>query len=700
MSQETRPLDPASIDSFIESTRAEGRAPSDPDGRLVRSLHGAYTLPAASRAGALERVHARLLAEMASPSSAAGVTAREAGATERSVRPIATPRGHRRERRVNRARSAFGAIAAVLVVALLAGAFYAVTQGRGKKGGTGPTATTTSAHEQIGVWQDVAISSANTGGKLDFDPSKGVAYSVAVSDGTVYTCGSGHLWYSQDGGAHYSPFSPALPSSFAAQISGACTITTVQGWPGLFIAPTSNPSARSVLYAAPGDGSWQKLIMSGTATPAGAGGSSQVIVDGGQIWADLFNSANFESITPAVQASGDWLYFGSATSGSYDLVGTHDFGQSWVDISAADTVSPCTHFAVSPNDEYYLACQPSSAGDISESVDGGKTWTSLGGGVGSSLYLVGMSDHTIYATYANPAYTEHVVTSDVKTDVWNDQGSVYAVNMGGPETVTSDGTIYFPVLDDQTASKLSVYTYSPGSQGLKQILNPTALPGAKGGIREFGGLWPNMTPAVYSFETPATTGPTSAYRLFLPSPSSGPIATQPAATPTATAIGDVPCTQATGDPASIQPGGVGADSSTLAQRWGKQDGVAAGSSYYGPITSQGIPQIQVTNGYSRAYELFYNVDSGHKFAPTDATALAKTILPTDATAMTQLQPVMDPQSGVETLQQLYCSAAYLAVAPPIGQTSTFPVPRNGVIRVTYRLGQVGNVQLIVFEPAQ
>lgn len=703
MSQQMPPLDPTRIDEYIDTARTANHdgATDDPSARLVRSLHGAYAMPAATRTAVLDRVHERLRAEMELPSTA-----------RLSVRPVANvppidlsddaPR-QLRDRPVSRMRSAFGAVAAVLVVALLAGAFYAVTQssgaGRVKRRGAGPTATHQSTPGPIGVWQDVSISSGNTGGKLDFDPTKGSAYSVAASDGTVYACGSGHLWYSQDGGAHYSPFSPALPSSFASGISGACTMTTVQGWPGVFIAPNNSPDNRSVLYAGPGDGSWQKLIMSGTATPAG-GSASPTRVSPPQILLDLFNSANYESLTPAVQASGDWLYFVSAGGSSYDVVGTHDFGQTWVDVSASDMGDPCTHFVVSAHNYDFLACQPSSAGNITETLDGGKTWRSLTGGVGDSLYLFGMSDSAIYATYANPTYTEHVVTHDVKSGDWLDQGSVFAANLGGPLMVTSDNTVYFPVLDDQTATRLSVYTYTPSSQGPRQILAYTSIPGVKGGTRAFGGLQPGAPPAIYTIETPAKTGPTAVYRMYLPAVASAPASTTPTVAPTATAIGNVACTQAAGDPANIQPGGVGADTSTFATRWGKQDGVAAGSSYFGPLTAQGVPEIQVTNGYARAYELFYNVSSGQKMAPSDATTLAKSILPTDATPITQLQSVVDPQSGVETLQQLYCSAAYLAVAPPSGQATTYPVPRNGVIRVTFTLGQVGNVQIIAFGPVR
>ena len=702
MSQQMQPLDPATIDEYIEATRTTRQTQADADAQLVRSLHGAYALPAATRTAVMERVHERLRSEMINPSSSVGTTARTEGSVLRAVEPRVGSPGRRNGSPLGRVRSAFGALAAVLVVALLAGAFYAVTQGHVKKHGAGPTATVTqnATLGPIGVWQDVAISSANTGGKLDFDPNKGVAYSVATSTGTVYVCGGGHLWYSQDGGAHYRPFAPALPSSFASGITGACTMTTVQGWPGLFIAQSNNPDGRSVLYAAPDDGSWQKLLMSGVALPAGGGGSHGQVVIGGDIWSDLFNSANYESLTPAVQASGDWLFFTGMGGGSPDLVGTLDFGQTWVDVSAAYTGNPCTHFAVSPNNHFYLACQPSSAGGVSESVDGGKTWTSLGGGIGSSLYLVGMSDHTIYATYANPAYTAHVVTSDVKTGVWNDQGSVYAVNMGGPETVTPDGAVFFPVLDDKTASQLSVYTYSPGSHGLKQVLGSTASPGTKGGIREFGGLWPNMAPAVYSFQTPAITGPTSAYRLFLPSPASGTTLPTPTATTPAspTPIGNVACTQAQGDPASIQSGGVGANMSTLSTRWGGTDGAGLGSLYFGRM-SDGRPQAQAPDGYSRAYGLIYNVDPAKKTTLPDATALAKTILPTDATALTPLQDTVNAQSGHEEMTQLYCSAAYLAVAPT-SQQGPLLVPRNGVIKVTYVLGQVGNVQSIAFWPVQ
>ena len=702
---------PERIDDTIDaalSARRDGVA-TDQGARLVGALRGAYTLPPATATAVLERVRERLHAEMA-VASPAGEPARVDGGSQfdgDDERPEAlTPLPMRHERRGGRVAKTLRAIAAVLVVALLLGAFYAVTQGRGpgrsKGHGLGQGATVTSATPAvspalIGTWQDAAISSANANGRLDFNPSGGVAYAVAQTNGYVYACGGGHLWYSVDGGGHYSVFTPALPASFAAQITGGCTMTTVQGWPGLFIAPNGDYTGRSVLYATPGDAAWQKLIMSGMA-PTAANPAIQYQVDGGQIWRDLFQPSQLDSLTPPAAASGQWLYFEGAAN--QHLIGTNDLGRSWVDFSASDTGSGCGNFAVDPTDPGILACQVTGKGGVAETTDAGKSWTLLTGGANDSAYLMGMSGDTIYATYSRPTYTEHILTHAITSGVWVDRGSVHVVSMGGPVAVTPDGALYFPALDDQTASQFGLYVYTPGALGLRQTQGFETIPGNMGGVRLFGGLWPGSPPAVYTMNTFAASKTATLYRMFLPAATAPSVVETPTATtqPTATPIGNVACTQAPGNLASIQSGGIGADFSTLATRWGGTDGAAAGSLYFGH-TSKGTPQVQAPNGYGRAYGLIYNVDPAQPMTITQATALAQTILPTDAAPLTALR--YSPASGNNPpeYQRTYCSAAYLAIAPT-SQQGPLPVPRNGVIQVSYVLNADGSVLNIDFWPVQ
>ena len=700
MSQEMSPFDFDTIDDFIDSHRSATADRVSDETRLVRSLHGAYALPMASSTAVLDRVQERLRVAI-SGEPANGQSSRSRARTGQAVMPLSPARPASGRPR-GRARSALGAIAAVLMVALLGAAFYAVTLGRdnGRANSHTPTksASATTGVGPVAAWQDVAISQANTDGKLDFDTAQGVSYSVAATDGSLYACGNGHLWYSSDGGAHYSVFAPALPSSFAASIHGACTMTTVVGRSGVFIAPSSNPSGRSVLYAAPGDSSWQKLIMGGIANSA-AGGSTSTTVDGGQLWSDLFQSASLQSLTPAVAGSQGWLFFQTAGGPNSDLVGTNDFGLTWVDISAANTASPCTHFAVAPSNPYILVCQSSAGGGVRETLDGGKTWAPLPEGSVRNLYLVGISPRVVYGVSLGSDSTARLETYDTKGgSTWVEAGLVTAADFLGPVTVTPDDSIYFPTLDSATSAQLAVYSFTPGEKSLRQMMGYQTILGSPKGERSFGGLWPGATPAIYSLLAPATTGPTSIVRAFLPDALATPASPTATVATTPTAIGDTPCTQTPGSPASIQPGGLGADLSTLVTRWGPSDGVAAGTEYYGPITSQGVPEIGVADGYSRVYSLNYTVDRTRKFVQPDATALATTILPSDATPLTPLQPFPAPGGGLKTeMQQLFCSAAYLAVTPT-SQQGPLVVPHNGVIRVTYLEGQVGNVYTISFEP--
>jgi hypothetical protein len=426
----------------------------------------------------------------------------------------------------------------------------------------------------------------------------------------------------------------------------------------------------------------------------------QYPVDGGMLWHDLFQPTRLESLTPPVTASGQWLYFEGAVR--QDVIGTNDFGQSWVDISAAGTGSACENFTVDPTNPAILACQVTGKGGVAETIDGGKSWTLLTGGANDNLSLMGMSGDTVYATYSQPTYTEHVLTHDIKTGAWVDRGSVHAVSMGGPVAVTPDGALYYPTLDDRTATQLGIYVYTPDARGLRQTQGYTTIPGNMGGVRLLGGLWPGSPPAVYTMKTVDTVAAQTAtlYRMFLPATTANAVVVTPTATTqrTTTPIGNVACTQASGNLASIQPGGVGADFSTLATRWGGEDGVALGSLYFGH-TSKGTPQVQVPDGGSRAYGLLYNADPAQPITMTQAIALAQTILPTDVTALSPLRYSAAGGSNPAEYQRTYCSAAYLAIAPA-SQQGPLPVPGNGVIQVTYYLNTDGSVSEINFWPAQ
>jgi hypothetical protein len=262
------PFAPAIVDEAIEAARlSSSTAEDDRDAALVRALHQIHALPPGATA-TLERVRNQLqsaaLAEDGDPPMP--------GDLPRVVRTLPPWRPFR-ARFGGWQTSLVREVAAVLIVALLGASFFAALHRGGTSVRNGqPTPSVAHPSGPIGVWQDVSISQASTDGKLDFDPTAGVTYATNRDTGDVYACGSGHLWRSNDGGATYTPFVPALPAQAVPTHSARCVITTVPGFSGVFAAAdvaqrgdNATVGTGPIFYAQSGDAGWQTLAIQGTA---------------------------------------------------------------------------------------------------------------------------------------------------------------------------------------------------------------------------------------------------------------------------------------------------------------------------------------------------------------------------------------------------------------------------------------------------
>jgi hypothetical protein len=149
---------------------------------------------------------------------------------------------------------------------------------------------------------------------------------------------------------------------------------------------------------------------------------------------------------------------------------------------------------------------------------------------------------------------------------------------------------------------------------------------------------------------------------------------------------------------TIQPGGLAADISTFAARWGAFQGYAAGNWYFGKNADTGQQIIDVAPPASnhRVFSMSYTVNTLATLTPMRAQALAQTILPTDATQQGDLQTITD---GHTTSQKaIYCSPAF-AAAFPANTQAIEPLSGSGFVTVTYGLRPDGSVEMINLEPS-
>ena len=684
--------------------------------RLIHALAGYHTLPPEADRS-LESVRTRIRITAGASDASISTGHRDANLHRRGE-PGSRPEQSQRAmgsssgmRPVVALTTPLRAVAAVLVVALLLGGFVAVLHLRG-----GRQIVT------VPTWQNVGIAREKVHGQpLDFDPASGVGYTISQSGGRIYAVGGTHLWYSDDGGATYRPFAPALP--FIKNVK-SYIISTVPGLRGVFASPGSvdNPGA-PIFYAEAGAPGWSTLQSADAAHPI-ATPQSTTPIDPARIWKAIFYEYTFGQATGQniqARAVGNWLF---VLAGPRDigatLIGTPDFGATWYDLSAT-MPEPCMQFAVNPVDARQLFCLTTSS--IEQTADGGLTWKQVMNasppGTSFSLYTsIWASARAVYSyTYSSlNTPTPNVTPPDMQlahhplgVGNWA-TATLYRMPQGNGAVVidVSPGDTVYALagsvtagLESQTQVQASVL--ASGARQFVPVGEETTLsiPGNQV-FFELGNIYSTDTPAIYahallSAQTAATQ---PLYRLALPrmdvypQQEVTPLATPPLSA-TSTPVLHPACTSTPGVVANIQNGGFGANYDTFARRWGASGGVAAGSEIFGQW-SDGTPKVQIADALPsnhRVYQMSYHVDKAQAVTEAQGEVLAKSILPKDAT------PVGRSQQDNELIVT-YCSAAIIAAFPPSVQDINGPLPHNGLIAVNYALRTDGNVEAIAFTPMQ
>src|SRR5260221_12260281 len=392
------PFAPATVDEAIEAARISSpKAEDDRDAALVRALHQIHALPPGATA-TLERVRNQLqsaaLADDDDPPMPSDLP--------RVVRTLPPWRPFR-ARFGGWQTSLVREVAAVLVVALLSESFFAALHRGGTSVRNGqPTPGVAHPSGAIGVWQDVSISQASTDGNLDFDPTAGVTYATNRDTGDVYACGSGHLWFSHDGGATYTPFMPALPAQAAPTHSARCVITTVPGFPGIFATSDAAQQgdnavhgAGPIFYAQSRDAGWQTLAIPSTARVINS--TPTINLQPEDIWGAIFTDFGVGILEPAV-GSHNWLFARMHSSYATGIVATPDFGHTWVWLDGPSAAFACGNYAVDPADPRTVVCDHGNASALSETRNSGYTCQPLDDPQPlTSFAVIGVSSAAIYA---------------------------------------------------------------------------------------------------------------------------------------------------------------------------------------------------------------------------------------------------------------------------------------------------------------
>jgi hypothetical protein len=492
----------------------------------------------------------------------------------------------------------------------------------------------------------------------------------------------------------YSQFTPTLPPVTAAEVAAsaapgehACDVATIPGAPGVFAAipdPGAAPGkvpSWVIGYATPGAAQWQVLA---SLDPLASGGEQ-----GYQLWQEIAGSGPH-----SVQVVGNWLFVGGAKV----LSGTPDFGRTWSALSEPliqQHSQFCPVFAVDPDDPMQLFCAtfPMQAAlgpsGVSQSQDGGVTWQDMGlaGDGRTAVYTVlGASDSAVYAsqhcgTCQGAGTATVLLQHPIHGGAWQRLGSMPGVApyLG----ITPDNALYAAGAA-QTGGTFAAqaYQYIGEKAGFQPIGNRLALPlGDSQAIFGLGGVFPGGQPALYLRASPQTTqGSQPAerlYRLALPPTAAGtpldatplPTAAPPLPTPTPQTV--APCTTAAANLATIRPGGLGADISTFAARWGPVSGGGHGIVAFGRYADR-TPKLQASPADGRVMYITYFVDPQQQVSANQVAALVQTIVPADA--MSQGPPAPASNGQLE-LTQTFCSAAYRSLVPSSG----------GTISVTYHL---------------
>lgn len=680
-------------------------ADSDPDARLIHALAIAHHLPAGADA-ALHRVRARV-SDTQSPAELNG------GAVD-AVSPDDTPAvGPRPPRlrstpRVSRMTSAMRALAAVLVVALLAGGYLALLRSRG----TGQVPP-----PQARGWQDASIFATRTGTHtLDFQPSDGISYAVATTGGTVYACGSGHLWYSTDGGDTYQPFTAEPPPPLAIDrppppgtTLDRCVIVTVPGLPGVFaferVIGADPTFPRAIGYAMPSSNRWQDIPP----TTVTAQSIDSALPQG--IPLDRYLISQQLAYDGTAQAGQSWIYLPyhqdnykpRADVPTQLLIGTPDFGATWYWIDYAlfrQHNLSCARAVVQPDDSRRIACEVDN-GDGTRSIwlttDRGLTWVSLPAPTIAPAHLVAITGSGVYAAtdptadvsgglllrLSNLATGWRLIAALPSPAVPLAAGTERTIAVG------RDGAIYVAqhVADEASTTVQVDMLPAGGASHFVSVAPAQRFTPARSGIA-FGGL-DGQTPAVYLGAAVSFKGSVAPLERLALVPGSVPSPVYTSApTPLPTAEPPQPRPQCAHVPitlTAIQPGGLGALVSTFPARWGQPKAQPGDREIF--TLAGGTLTLDAPASNGRANGMTYTVDSNVSLSLAKAQALARQLMPTDAREVYVGTPVVHP------FARAYCSGGLWAAFPP--DTYDFTM---GTFVVTYYQHADGSVDHFDLSP--
>jgi hypothetical protein len=661
------------IVSLLALPPAAAGADSDPAARLIRALAIAHRPPDGADA-VLHRVRARLSAAPSPVDADDGDDLGDfsAGAASASAPPRLPP-----ARRVSRATAAMRTLAAGLVIALLAGGYLALLRSRGTEQVPPP---------QAHGWKDASIASARTTHPLDFHSSDGISYAVATTGGTVYACGSGHLWYSTDGGTSYQPFTPELPPPPAIEQplpSGAtldrCVIVTVPGLPGVFaferVIGLGQDLPRAIGYATPGNDHWRDMPMTTNAQSINPTLPQGILLDPYQVAQQL-------AYDGTAQASQGWLYLPlhqqdntpSTQVPNLLLIGTPDFGGSWywIDFTLFRQHGlSCARVVVQPDDARRIACEVDN-GDGTHSIwlttDRGASWVSVPVPSVAAVHLAAITSRGVYATTdpTREASGGLLLRLPDLTTGWRlvapfpSPAAALAAGTEREVAVGRDGAVYVAQrVSDEASTTVQVDMLPKGASRFASVAPANRFTPARGGVA-FGGL-DGRTPAVYlgaavSFK--GSIAPLERLALVpssLPSPVYTPV---PTVAPTAEPPTPRPqCAKVPITLGAIRPGGLGAPVSTFPAVWGQPYSNPGGKQLF--ALPGGTLTLDAPAGNGRASGMTYTVYPNVTLSLDRAQQIARQLMPTDAREIYVGAPFT-----IHPIEHAYCSGGLWAAFPP------------------------------------
>ncbi|HEU5441578.1 MAG TPA: hypothetical protein VFU88_20000 [Ktedonobacterales bacterium] len=660
------------IVSFLALPPAAVGADSDSDARLIHALAIAHRLPDGADA-VLHRVRARL---SAAPSPVDADDGDDLGDFSAGEGLASLPPHWSSARHGSRATAAMRTLAAGLVIALLAGGYLALLRSRGTEQVPPP---------QARGWRDASITTARTSHPLDFHSSDGISYAVATTGGTVYACGSGHLWYSTDGGATYQSFTPELPPPPAIEQplpSGAtldrCVIVTVPGLPGVFaferVIGLGQDLPRAIGYATPGSNRWQDIPMTPNAQSVNPPPSQGILLD-------PYSIAQQLAYDGTAQASQGWLYLPlhqqnntpSTQVPNLLLIGTPDFGGSWYWIDSTlfrQHALSCARVVVQPDDARRIACEVDN-GDGTHSIwlttDRGASWVSLPAPSIAPAHLAAITSRGVYAT-TDPtpeASGGLLLRLPDLTAGWRlvapfpSPAAALAAGTEREVAVGRDGAVYVAQrVSDEASTTVQVDMLPKGASRFVSVAPARRFTPARGGVA-FGGL-DGQTPTVYlgaavSFK--GSVAPLERLALVpssLPSPVYTPV---PTVAPTAEPPTPRPqCAKVPITLAANRPGGLGAPVSTFPAVWGQPKANPGGREIF--TLAGGTLTLDAPAGDGRASGMTYTVYPNVTLSLAQAQSLARQLMPTDAREIYIGAPVVHP------IAHAYCSGGLWAAFPP------------------------------------